>query len=275
MDEANTVSKMSSHVRNPIAARFSAAAGTYDRRAHVQQSVSERTLRLIRDVALPPDGPILELGCGTGILPGSICRAYPLNPVCAIDVSPDMVAQAKRALGTNGRVRWAVADAAGFQARESFALIVSSSSMHWMSPLAATLANVARLMADGGHFICALMIDGTLAELHEARQAAAPGKVPRGRLPLATEVDAWLEEAGLGVVTREEETVRAAHESAAEFFDAIHEQGLTSGPVSTSAVPLNRGELRAAMRYYDDRFRRPEGGVFASYRVLYVHARKG
>lgn len=257
-----------------IAGRFSAAANTYDREAFVQRSVADKLLRLV-DQAIRQVRPerILEVGCGTGVLTRMLGRRYSDMPVLAFDISETMVARA-RASGAGPRVLWAVADARAFRMGRPAKLIVSSSSLHWISPLDQALMNLRECLADGGQLVCAMMAAGTLVELHEARLRTAPAKRARSRLRTAAEIRDAAAKSGLEILYDEDQNLQVTYESAEDFLSSLHELGLTGGPVSSSGLPLTRGELDRLADYYNSHYATPGGGVQATYHVVYLRAGK-
>ena len=74
---------------------------------------------VFKEVVLPPDGKVLDVGCGTGVIDGYLsarCRA-----VDAIDVSEKMI---ERAMAENGGVNYCVADFYSFSAEELYDCII-------------------------------------------------------------------------------------------------------------------------------------------------------
>jgi S-adenosylmethionine-diacylgycerolhomoserine-N-methlytransferase len=79
---------------------------------------------LIADLAPPVGGTVLEVGCGTGRNLIVAARRYPQARFCGFDVSPVMLAEARRAVaraGLAGRIHLAQADAARFDPLTTFA----------------------------------------------------------------------------------------------------------------------------------------------------------
>ena len=72
------------------------------------------------------------------------------------------------------RIRWHVADARQFCPGRDFPLIVSSSALHWMTPVSETIKRLASMLEPGGNLVSALMVKGTFEELHNARQYLFP-----------------------------------------------------------------------------------------------------
>ena len=204
-----------------VTARFSAASRTYHERAEVQKIVAERLLRLASDVR--PIERILEIGCGTGGLTELFLEHFPGVTIDAMDASKDMIDRAKERLAGNDRVRWHISDLKRFAPNVLYPLIVSSSSMHWILPVEDGFRRMANLLEVGGDVVVALMLHGTLSELHAMRLGVAPHKPPLGRLPLAEEVLSGMERAGLRVLAKQQETIRKDYVSADAFLRTIHE----------------------------------------------------
>ena len=255
-----------------VTARFSLASATYHGKAEVQKTVAGKLLSLVG--ATRPVGHILEIGCGTGLLTELLLENFPTAMIHAMDASRDMIAQARDRLSAGNHIRWFMSDLRTFDSPVSYRLIVSSSSMHWISPVEDGLRRMADFLGAGGDVVVALMLHGTLRELRTTRLLVAPHKPPLGRLPLAEEVLSGLERVGLRVVTNWQETIRAHHVSAEAFLRTIHEQGLTGGMVSSSKCPLTRGELQRLRAEYEAEYHNDGPGVFASYEVLYFRATK-
>ena len=221
-----------------VAARFSAASATYHQAATVQQAVAESLSRWLPNL-LPP-ACVLEIGCGTGLLTGLVRCRYPGLWIDVVDVSARMIAAARTRMGFDNHVRWRVADVCSMPMTRLYPLIVSSSSLHWISPLEDGLTRMAALLAPGGQAIFSLMIRGTLGELRKCRLRVAPRKPPAGNLPTRRQVRQALQYAGLTIIEEKKEIRRVEYPSVEALLRHIHDQGLTGGMVSTSPVPLNR-----------------------------------
>jgi malonyl-CoA O-methyltransferase len=255
---------------NPVARRFSRAASTYDQGAVLHRHVAARLLELLPEADQVGRGRILEVGCGTGVLTGLIRQRYPDASLCVMDVAEGMVACVRERWGDDPAMEYVVSDVRNFKTERPFDLIVSSSALHWATPLDTTMTTLRAAMKPGGGLSVALMIDGTLGELHLLRRKIAPAKTPAAGLPGRGGVLSAVEAAGLAVVIQKEETLRARYHSADDFLGTIHAQGLTAGEVSRAALPLSRGELNRIRAKYDETCRDAAGGVYATFEVLYL-----
>jgi SAM-dependent methyltransferase len=113
------------------------------------------------DVACYGDAEgILDIGAGPGRLLLAMRNVFPHAKLVGVDISPSMVAQARRNIGTHGRdprieVRVAGASALPF-ADGTFDRVVSTVSLHhWKDPVGA-LSEAHRVLQAGGY---ALMYD--------------------------------------------------------------------------------------------------------------------
>ena len=254
-----------------IRARFSAAAGTYDDHAQVQAEAARRVIDLLR--LLPDPARVLEVGCGTGQLTRLLLERFPRARIDAIDLAPGMIAEAQRNIAASGRIRWIVEDARTFTSSVPYPVIVASCSLHWLDPLAESIRHLSGLLSAGGRMAAAVMLDGTLSELHALRRLVAPGKIPPGRMPSPESLRRCIEAAGLGVERLDVEEVAAVCPSPERLVEQLRQQGLTGGPISRASHPLNRGEIRRLLEEYRAAYGVP-GGVRVTYRIGHVLAGK-
>ena len=254
-----------------VSARFASAAQTYHQESNVQQTVAEE----LASSMLPREeiDSILEIGCGTGFLTELLRRRYPRAVIYAVDIARPMIDLAKERLRECARIRWHAVDARQFCPGRAFPLIISSSALHWMTPVSETVKRLARMLEPGGDLVSALMVRGTLEELHAARTCLFPHKTAPVCLPDEEEILEAITIARLRTKDSRLEVLREGYGSASEFLRSLNRQGVT-GAANSGCRLLTRTELRKLIAYYDDRFAAPAGGVFATYRVLYVTARK-
>lgn len=254
-----------------IAGRFSAAAGTYNRHATIQSRVASGLINFTGRKCKP--SAILEIGCGTGILTTRLLTTFPGATIHATDISEGMIREAEKRTATSKRVKWLAGDFRDMKTPAKFDLVVSSSTLHWITPLKKTFRKAGNLMRKDGVIAFSMMLNGTLAELHATRAKIAPGKKAAMQLPACREVLALLKQRGFRKIRHRLTTYICRFPSASRLLKSLHEQGVTSGPFASGAMPLNRSELERLVSHYDKHYK-CRGGVSATYKVLYVVAEK-
>ena len=114
--------------------------------------------RLIARLAVPANGTVLEIGCGTGRNLTTIARRYPSSRLFGIDVSSNMLCSASRKVARAGlgrRVNLAVADATQLDlqllfGQAQFDRVVFSYTLSMIPDWRNALAQAAQCVAPGG-----------------------------------------------------------------------------------------------------------------------------
>ncbi|MBM0232580.1 class I SAM-dependent methyltransferase [Micromonospora sp. STR1_7] len=164
-------------------------AETYDR-------LSGRMLaglydRVARDVCAVASGPVLDVGTGPARLLRTVASRRPDLHLTGVDVSPQMVAVARQRVteaGLTDRVTVDVADATALPYPDgSFAVVVSTLSLHhWPVPVAA-VSELLRVLRPGGRL---LIYDFRSAQMEQAARlvradASASARVTLSSVPLS------------------------------------------------------------------------------------------
>ncbi|MBY0521501.1 MAG: class I SAM-dependent methyltransferase [Sphingomonas sp.] len=114
--------------------------------------------RLIRDLAPPPGGSVLEIGCGTGRNLIAAARAWPDAGFFGIDISEAMLETARTKVakaGLSGKITLAQGDATAFDAQtlfgvETFDRIFQSYTLSMIPDWQGALREGASKLAPGG-----------------------------------------------------------------------------------------------------------------------------
>jgi malonyl-CoA O-methyltransferase len=255
-----------------VAARFSAAAATYDVHADVQNVVASKVAEIAGKLSAPRR--VLDVGCGTGALTRLLAGNLPAAFFVAVDPAPGMIAVAQARLAGNGRVLWVVGNLDSMRQGRPFDMVVSSCSLHWITPLDMAFKGIRDVLVGGGHLVFSIMLAGTLAELRASRERAAPGKAGPAMLPSRAQVLDAIAGSGFEVMSESVETMKRQLASASALLNRLHEQGVTAGRYANSGVPLTRGELARLVSDYDLNYKTENGEVSATYEVMYVTAVK-
>lgn len=169
-----------SDFRQRVAARFDAAATTYDAHSPVQRHAAVRLAGLIATAGLPPRPRVLEIGCGTGHLTERLALHLPAARIIATDIAPAMVAVCRARLGDAPRLAYAAFDGMQPAVSGPFDLVCANLATQWFVDQPATLAQLTTLLAPGG--LLALSLLGA-ATFREWRAAHARWGLSAGTLP--------------------------------------------------------------------------------------------
>lgn len=106
---------------------------------HTDRALARLTKRLLERIAPLPGEAVLDIGCGAGELALAIAASRPGATVIGVDISPDLLAEARKRTAEHGRVEFILADAEQWR-REGFGpeLLVSRHGvMFFDDPVAA------------------------------------------------------------------------------------------------------------------------------------------
>ncbi|MBU0677316.1 MAG: methyltransferase domain-containing protein [Verrucomicrobia bacterium] len=256
--------------RSNTTARFSSAADTYDKAISVQPTVAETLFDLIPSDLAPRR--ILEIGCGTGLFTSYIAEFFNNVRLDALDASDRMLDQAKTKLAGLQSVHFHHERFHDYESDAQFDLIVSSSSLHWITPLEEAVGKVHGLLKPGGLFAAAIMLEGTLSELHATRLLVAPGKVPEAAMPSQTHLLAVLKDVGFHLTFTDAQSYTVKYSDVNTFLWALNRAGVTGGAFSRGSRPLTRGEIASLKDLYTREYGEDDGSIPATYHVGYVLA---
>ncbi|MDC0834748.1 class I SAM-dependent methyltransferase [Geitlerinema sp. CS-897] len=109
--------------------------------------------RLLEFVELPPSPRLLDLGCGTGRLLDRFARTYPNLQGTGLDLSLEMIQQARKRNAFDDRLDFAVGNVESlpFDAEQFDAVSCTVSFLHYPRPEVA-IAEIDRVLKPGGRF---------------------------------------------------------------------------------------------------------------------------
>jgi malonyl-CoA O-methyltransferase len=262
---------MSYHAR-----RFDRAAATYSARARFQARMAERLSALL-PAGEPAEGPLIEFGCGTGLLTGLLSARLPAFALLATDAAPRMLDEAERGLGRGAAIDFAVCDASGavpappaIAGRGPFRLAASNALVQWFPDLARHLRWTASLLAPGGLYLASGFDRSNFPELNAILRDPPFGYPDFPGHP-AADLRGMAAEAGLELAALETEIVETVEPSPRAFLEAIRALGAARRPREES--PMTRARLGLLVDTYQARYPR-EGGVAATWMPWYALFRK-
>jgi ubiquinone/menaquinone biosynthesis C-methylase UbiE len=175
--------------------------------------------RMFADVArladVPAGSSVLDIPCGGGFALRVLRPGQPVRYVAA-DISPYMLARARevaRRMRTQDVIDFVEADVTALQfADNSFDLCVTYNGLHCLPNPRAALGELARVLRPGGTLRGTSCVTGR-GQRQDALIALSRRAGVFGNTPRTGEIEKWLTEFGLDVVTLE-------RSGAVEFFEA-------------------------------------------------------
>jgi NADH dehydrogenase [ubiquinone] 1 alpha subcomplex assembly factor 5 len=211
----------------------------------------------------------LDLGCHGGELGRAIMPSGKIDWLVQSDLSASM---AQLAAQGGGPVLAADEEAIPF-APESFDLVMSNLSLHWVNDLPGSLLQIRHALKPDGLFLAAMFGAGTLVELRDAlaeaeseiRGGARPRVAP---LPELRDAAGLLQRAGFALPVADHEFITVTYADPLRLLADLRGMGEASTLVSGGA--LTRRSLIRAAEIYAQRHADPEGRVPASFRILFL-----
>lgn len=212
---------------------------------------------------------VLDLGGHDGFLTDKLAAASG-RFVVAADFSEKMVTKNLHALK-------AVADEELLPfAAESFDLVVSNLSLHWINDLPGALAQIRNVLQPGGLFLASILGGHTLYELRtcllEAELTLNGGMSPR----LSPSIDmqtasALMQRAGFLLPVTDHETFTLTYTDIFMLMRDLRGMGETNAHVGRLRQASSRALFELAGRLYQERFVLPDGRIPATFEVIFMH----
>jgi NADH dehydrogenase [ubiquinone] 1 alpha subcomplex assembly factor 5 len=214
----------------------------------------------------------LALGCHTGQLGRALRDRTPIGRLVQTDLSPAM---ARR---SGGLCLVADEEALPFGA-ETFDLMLSCFSLHWVNDLPGTLAQVRHALKPDGLFLAAMPGGTTLYELREALMRAELELDGGAGLRVSPFVDvrdagSLLQRAGLAMPLVDVETITVTYDQPLKLIQELRGMGEANVLAERERRPLRRATLMRAAEIYHELFADARGRVPATFQILMLSAWK-
>lgn len=121
---------------------------------HTDRALTGLTRRLLERIAGLPGRTVLDIGCGAGELALAIAAARPDATVIGVDISPDLVAEARKRAREDARVEFVLADAAQWRDDDrSPDLLVSRHGVMFFDDPVAAFGHLRDIAASGANLV--------------------------------------------------------------------------------------------------------------------------
>ena len=243
------------------------AAPVLDAHDFLFREVGERLLDRLDDIKRR--FPLaLDLGCHGGQLGRLIGARGGVESLIQCDLSPAMAGRA-------GSPALAADEELSPFGPETFDLVLSCLSLHWVNDLPGALVQMRTALKPDGLFAAAMLGSGTLAELRTAfawaEEAEEGGLSPRVS-PFADARTAGdlLQRAGFALAVVDTETIALDYADPFRLFRELRGMGETNAVIERRKGLTRRATVMEAAERYRTEFGGADGRVRASFCVLYM-----
>jgi SAM-dependent methyltransferase len=215
----------------------------------------------------------LDLGCHGGEIAAMLRGRGGIETLVQCDLS---AAMARRA-AANGRPTLVVDEELLPFAPESFDLVISDLSLHWVNDLPGCLLQVRQCLKPDGLFLAAMLGGDTLYELRqsliEAEVAETGGVGPRVS-PFADLRDAGglLQRAGFALPVIDGDRLTASYPDVLKLMRDLRGMGESNAVRERTSRAVNQAIVAGADEIYRRRFGDAEGRLTATFQIIYLTA---
>ena len=260
------------NIKDEAIINFSKHAGTYDASAVIQKKSAENLLYFFKkDLSLIPDGPVLEIGCGTGLLSEKLSLLTGSRPVVYSDLSRDMLVFCRKRLETqepeNTLRSFQILDGENIPDDKLYSLIISNFTFQWFEDLAASLQKQKNALMETGRIIFSFPVKGTFREWEDTCREHGMD-FHANTLPDESVMEDILRHSGWnGDIRIQNET--QYFKTALDFFRSLKRIGAATHERGSALSALEMKKLLTLM----DLKKGPDG-VKITYRILYASLMK-
>lgn len=255
-----------------VANNFGRAAQNYHQEARIQRKVAEGLISsLLPWKSMLPDGPILEIGCGTGFLTQLLLKHFPEKEFIVTDASPAMLSFCKQQMEDRGlinnRVHFEVLDANAFSTNEEkYAMVISNFAPQWFKDTALVLENLSHSILPGGLLLSSFPGNHSFEQWYQhCLQLGLP--YTANPLPDVEEVVVKLS-MGPMQIDYYENDLFDEYDSSLEFFKHLKTIGASQ---SMHQKSLSYKQFKLLVNHWDEQ---AGGKVKVKWHVVYLAAKK-
>ncbi|WP_417458412.1 methyltransferase domain-containing protein [Kordiimonas sp.] len=159
--------------------------------------------------------------------------------------------------------------------RNSFDLVVSNLSMHWVNDLPGLMVQARHALKPDGLFMASLLGGDTLYELRHALIAAESellGGANARVIPFADvrDLGSLLQRAGFALPVTDMDAITVTYEHPLKLMNELRGMGEANALVSRSRQFLRRDVLMRACEIYTEKYAFEDGRIPATFQVMYM-----
>lgn len=214
--------------KKAVSDSFTKFSSSYDEYALAQEGAAAMLVSIIKEnLYAIPDGPVLEIGCGTGFVTRKLLPVFPDQIFLITDISKSMVETCRSHLIDNGfdcsRCLFAAYDGESAWPENSFAMIFSGFTFQWFTDIKGTLLGLVKALKPGGLLAFSVQTEGSFIQWKVACEAM---DIPftANPLPSYDQIVTVLSVSGEDLKACEK-PVHVTYKSSADFFRSLKRIG--------------------------------------------------
>lgn len=232
-----------------VSKNFSKGAKTYDKSALIQKHMSDK-LDIFVDGS-KKEYRILEIGCGTGVFSEKLLKRFPKAKMDLLDISEEMIEQAKLKLGERENLNYIVEDIEEYSPEFEYDLIFSNATFQWIDDQERLFDHLNTMLDYGGKIVFSTFGKRTYCELKESYEMLGGDFCFSQDFVSRKALREIVGERFL-VMAADEEKIVESYGSVIEFLKMIKNIGANSANESRGI--LTRGKLKELEEIYMSRY---------------------
>ncbi|MFN1833933.1 methyltransferase [Balneola sp. MJW-20] len=253
-----------------IGRSFGEKAGVYHQKAEIQRKVANGLIASLKPwKEIVPSGPILEIGCGTGVLSELLVPEFKDRDFLFTDLSERMLEQCEKNLEKAGlktdKISFQTYDVNQAELDSQYSLIISNFAVQWFDDAALGLEKLTAHLKPGGLLLSSFPGEKSFPEWYQkCLELGLP--YTANELPNVEKVGIHLSMGSLQIDFFENE-IKQQFDSSMDFFRHLKELGASE---SLNDKHLRPDQFRLLTRHWDQSLNKPE----ITWHIVYLAAKK-
>lgn len=259
---------MTAFPKDKIIQQFSVAAEDYDRFGHLQKQTAKRMARALEPWQFSiPEGPLLEVGAGTGFFTEYLMDMYPGRELIISDASPGMLETCRKKFHLQDKRSFKTLDVETAEWHENqYAMIAGNFMAHWLRQPAVVMSEMSKSLKPGGFML--MSFPGSESFPQWKKYCLELG-LPFTANPLP-DIEEIVVKLSMGPVKVDyyEDQSQEEYDSVIEFFRQLKKSGRST---SFSGKMLSLKQLKLLDRYWKEQ---NGGRVYVHYHTAFVAVKR-